>query len=145
VISKTAEYALRAVCFLANGDSGAETTELIARATQVPPSYLTKVLQLLRKAGIVQTQRGTGGGISLAKPATNITILDVVNAVDPIQRIPTCPLGLAQHSAALCPMHSQLDDAFAQLEQVLQGTTIAELIARPRTAKRQCRFPEVVR
>ena len=88
----------------------------IAESTKVPKPYLVKVLQSLSKAGIVELRRGVGGGASLARELEDVTILDVVNAVDPIQRITQCPIGLAAHGVKLCPMHSRLEAAIASIE-----------------------------
>src|SRR3954449_13114835 len=97
MFSQTVEYALRAVVHLAYEAPEARTTAQIADATQVPRDYLAKILQGLAKKGIVVTQRGGGGGVSLVKDPADLTILDVVNAVEPIGRIITCPLGLKTH------------------------------------------------
>ena len=86
MFSQTAEYALRSMSVLASKSPKVVTTLDLADATKVPPAYLSKVLQSLRKAGIVQSQRGIGGGVSLAKDAADITILEIINAVDPIRR-----------------------------------------------------------
>jgi DNA-binding IscR family transcriptional regulator len=56
-----------------------------------------------------------------------ITVYDVVQPVDPIGRIPTCPLGLENHQQALCPLHAALDAAAAELENSFRSTTIAQL------------------
>jgi Rrf2 family protein len=119
------------------------TTEEIAGATRVPPAYLSKVLQALRRAGIVQSQRGIGGGVSLAEEPGNITILEIVNAVDPIRRITECPIGLAAHGVRLCPMHSRLDSALAMVEDVFRNTTLAELLAEQSGRGRVCKFPKL--
>ncbi|MCA9108349.1 MAG: Rrf2 family transcriptional regulator [Planctomycetaceae bacterium] len=142
MFSKTAEYALRSVLVLARRGNGLSTTDDIAAATHVPPHYLRKVLQSLSRAGIVSTQRGIGGGISLSRPDDEITVLDVVNAVDPIRRYNACPLGLEEHGVELCPLHSQLDDVLGMLEQVLGQTTIADLLRQKRVPA-QCRFPNI--
>jgi Rrf2 family nitric oxide-sensitive transcriptional repressor len=63
IFSQTVEYALRAAVWLADHDDG-QTTQEIAEATKVPPSYLAKVLQSLRRAGLVHAKRGVGGGCS---------------------------------------------------------------------------------
>ena len=131
MFSKTVEYALRAVVHLAYEAPAARTTAQIAEATQVPKDYLSKILQNLAKEGIVQTQRGVGGGVSLAKGPDELTILDVVNAVEPIERITVCPLGLKGHGVRLCPLHRRLDDAMAQVEAAFGGTTLAEVLAEP--------------
>jgi Rrf2 family protein len=131
MFSKTVEYALRAVAHLAYEAPSARTTEQISHATRVKPAYLSKVLQALSRAGVVKSQRGVGGGITLAKPAADLTILEVVNAVDPIPRIKTCPLGLKAHGVRLCPLHRRMDDAIATVEAAFAGTTLAEVLAEP--------------
>lgn len=67
MFSQTAEYALRAVVFLAMSQKQAFTTQQIADATKVSAPYLSKVLQLLVKSGLIQSQRGIGGGFVLCK------------------------------------------------------------------------------
>ena len=141
MLSQTVEYALRAMVFLADRNPDACTTEQIAEATRVPAAYLSKVLQSLKRAGLVRSQRGLHGGISLESKPDDLTILEVVNAVDPIQRIRTCPLGLKSHGIHLCPLHSRLDRALAMVEQAFDGTTLAEILAEPTTSVPLCDFP----
>jgi Rrf2 family protein len=131
MFSQTVEYALRAVAHLAYEAPHPRTTDQVAEATQVPPAYLSKVLQALSRGGIVKSQRGVGGGISLARPAEELTILEVVNAVEPIQRIKTCPLGLKSHGVRLCPLHRRIDDALAHVEAAFAATTLAEVLSEP--------------
>ena len=131
MISQTAEYALRAVVYLAMNSGKSFTTQQICLTTKVPAAYLSKVLQSLVRAGLVQSQRGLGGGFVLTKPPEEISILEVLNAVDPIQRIRSCPLGLKAHGTILCALHKRLDDATAIIEQTFANTTIAEILARP--------------
>jgi Rrf2 family nitric oxide-sensitive transcriptional repressor len=131
MFSQTVEYALRAVVHLAYEAPDARTTAQIAEATQVPKDYLAKILQNLAKKGIVSTQRGVGGGVSLAKDAAELTILDVVNAVEPLERIKSCPLGLKAHGVRLCPLHKRVDDALGLVEQAFGQTTLAEVLAEP--------------
>jgi Rrf2 family transcriptional regulator, nitric oxide-sensitive transcriptional repressor len=129
MFSNTVEYALRAIVHLAHEAPAARTTAQIAEATRVPKDYLSKILQGLAKEGIVQTQRGVGGGVSLAKPPDELTILDVVNAVDPIVRFRTCPLNLPNHGANLCPLHKRMDEAMAAVEEAFRRSTLAEVLA----------------
>lgn len=96
-ISQTAEYALRAVVWLAGHAEAAMGTPEIARSTRVPPGYLAKVLQLLGRGGLVTSAPGRKGGFRLARSAAEISILQVVNAVDPVERIRRCPLGIESH------------------------------------------------
>jgi Rrf2 family protein len=141
MLSQTLEYALRAVVHLADQAPAARTTEQIAEVTKVPQAYLSKVLQHLSHAGIVRTARGAGGGVSLVKDPGRLTILEVVNAVDPIRRITTCPLGLAAHGVRLCPLHRRMDDALALVEEAFRKTTLAEVIAEPSASRPLCNFP----
>ena len=133
IISQTAEYALRAIVHLAagNDDNPSQTVGQIAEGTRVPAGYLAKVLQNLARSGLIVSQRGLGGGFRLAKPASDTSIYEIIQAVDPIQRINTCPLGLEAHGTNLCPLHKRLDDAMALIEAQFSATTIAELLEKP--------------
>jgi Rrf2 family protein len=141
VFSQTVEYALRAAVHLASVAPAAQTTDQIAEVTLVPRAYLSKVLQSLTRSGIVQSQRGLGGGMTLGRPADELTILEVVNAVEPVKRIRTCPLGLDAHGVNLCPLHSRLDQALALVERALGSTTLAEVLAEPTMSIPLCPFP----
>jgi len=143
VFSQTVEYALRAVVHLASQMPVACTTDQVAEATRVPRAYLSKVLQALVRGRVVQSQRGLGGGMTLARSPEELTILAVVNAVEPIERIRTCPLGLAAHGVHLCPLHRRLDNAMASVEEAFAATTLAEVLAEPTTSVPLCPFPNV--
>src|SRR5476651_2061023 len=131
MFSQTVEYALRAVVHLADQDPASRTTDQIASATLVPKAYLSKVLQGLCQANIVHSKRGLGGGMTLTKSPSELTILGVVNAVEPIGRIRECPLGLTAHGVRLCPLHKRLDNALALVEKAFRQTTLAEILAEP--------------
>ncbi|MBI4578184.1 MAG: Rrf2 family transcriptional regulator [Planctomycetes bacterium] len=127
MISLTAEYALRAVVWMACRPDAAVGTRDIAEATQVPVGYLSKVLQALARAGLVRSRPGRGGGFLLARRPAAIRVLDVVQAVDPIRRIERCPLGLRRHDGKLCPLHRRLDQTAAMVERAFAESTISEL------------------
>ena len=141
MFSQTVEYALRAAVYLAGEAPEPRTTDQIAGATRVPKAYLSKVLQGLVRGGVVHSRRGTGGGMTLVKPPTELTILEVVNAVEPIGRIATCPLGLESHGTHLCPLHRRLDEAMAMTEAAFRRTTLAEVLAEPSRSIPLCAFP----
>lgn len=144
MFSQTVEYALRAIVYLADQDPDPRTTDQIAVATHVPKAYLSKVLQSLSRGGLVRSQRGLGGGMSLVKRPSALTILEVVNAVEPLQRIRTCPLGLSSHGMRLCPLHRRLDDALASVEQAFGRTTLAELLSEPTSSSPLCEQPRII-
>jgi Rrf2 family protein len=141
MFSQTVEYALRAVVCLADVAPRPRTTEQIAAMTRVPKAYLSKVLRGLCRAGVVHSQRGGGGGMTLAKPPSKLTILEVVNAVEPLGRIRECPLGLAAHGVRLCPLHRRLDNALGLVENAFRRTTLAEVLAEPTASVPLCPFP----
>ncbi len=128
MISQTAEYALRAVIHMAKCRESSLSTRQIADATEVPIAYLSKVLQSLTKAGVIHSHRGLKGGFSLVKPPEDITVYDVINAVDPMKRIESCPLKNTSHGKNLCPLHRRLDSVLEATENAFRSTTLAELL-----------------
>ncbi len=128
MISQTAEYALRVVVCLANRPEESLTNEQISEQTKVPLGYLAKLMQVLRKEELVDSRRGIHGGFTLKKDPGRLSVLDVINAVDPLKRIRHCPLGLKAHGTHLCDLHRQLDDAQAQAEKAFRSHTIASLL-----------------
>ncbi|MDX1929585.1 MAG: Rrf2 family transcriptional regulator [Pirellulaceae bacterium] len=138
MFSQTVEYALRAAVHLAIKSPEAQTTAEIAEATKVPLAYLSKVLQGLREKGIVRLQRGLGGGVSLAREPASLTILDIVNAVEPIQRIKTCPLDLKSHGTQLCALHRRMDTSLKNMEEAFAATTLTELLSESNPSQPLC-------
>lgn len=130
MLPKTAEYALRAAVWLARTPEKPESAEQLAKATRVPRRYLHKVLQDLVKAGLVRSQPGPGGGYRLERKPDEIALLDVVNAVGPLERIRSCPLGLETHTS-LCPLHLELDKAYAEMEAAFARVTLDEVLNQP--------------
>jgi len=128
MLPKTAEYALRAVVWLGREPDRTESADHLAAQTKVPRRYLHKVLQELVRAKLIRSQSGPGGGYTLARSPEKITVLDVVNVVSPLERIRHCPLGLRSHTQ-LCPLHAELDRAYAATEAALSRVTIAELLS----------------
>lgn len=127
MLSKTAEYALRAAVCLAGQPGQPLNADVLAERTKVPRSYLQRVLQDLAGAGVVRSRPGPGGGYEIARATGKVTILDVVNAVAPLERIRECPLGLSSHKQ-LCPLHRELDRAYAATERAFRGVTLKSLV-----------------
>lgn len=128
LLSQTAEYALRAIVCLGTHAGQPLTAAQIATSTHVSVPYLAKVLRLLSRGGLIDSQRGLHGGFTLSRPLKSITIYDVMAAVDPLPRIERCPLGIETHSERLCPLHRRLDEAMAQVEKAFQETTLWDLL-----------------
>jgi len=114
------------------------STAQLAEVTHVPMNYLAKVLQLLAKAGLITGRRGVGGGYRLNRPANEISILDVINAINPIERITTCPLHLDNHSGKLCPLHGRLDDAARMIIEQFGNISLHDMLSEDPTTRPLC-------
>jgi Rrf2 family protein len=142
LFSSTAEYALRGIVYLATNREGLWSSQAIADATKVPPKYISKILNDLVSAGLIISRRGPNGGFALAREPEQISILDVVNAVDPIRRIETCPLGIPTHGHNLCRLHRKLDDTIALVEEALRSSSIIEMTETSKGGSK-CLFPTI--
>jgi Rrf2 family protein len=139
MFSQTVEYALRAMVQLASEAPGASTTQHIAQSTRVPGAYLAKVLQSLRRGGLITSRRGVGGGVKLSRPPRKITLLDVINAVEPLER--NVDSRKRTSGGALALLNRKLDGMLEQLQKSCAATTLAEVAPaskakRPKAARR---------
>lgn len=124
MISQTAEYALRAmVCLSAHWREGLPTSRIVDR-TQVPSGYLPKVMRLLDRAGLIYGIRGAGGGYYLKRLPSDITLWDVVKAVEPGIGVGCCPTD----TGGTCALHATLNEALDAMRGVLESTTLADLL-----------------
>jgi Rrf2 family transcriptional regulator, nitric oxide-sensitive transcriptional repressor len=138
MFSQTNEYALRVILYLALFPEKPSKNADIAKVTQVPPGYLYKVLQTLDKAGLVHGQRGMHGGFTLARSPDQISVLDVISAVDPLPRVRICPLHIEGHALHLCALHKRVDQAFSRVEDAFAKTTVTELLQDTVNSKPLC-------
>lgn len=128
MLSQTSEYALRIMVILAQQKTHPYLRgEEIARGTKVPEAYLAKILQSLNRAGLVRAQKGIGGGYALSQPPSQISLFDIINAVDPFTRIKKCPLGIAGHET-LCPLHKKMDNAYADFQKIFENCLLDDLL-----------------
>jgi Rrf2 family nitric oxide-sensitive transcriptional repressor len=119
MLSLTSEYALSVMAYLAGQGPGFCKVPILARAVGLSEPYAFKVVTSLEHAGLVVTLRGRNGGAKLSRKHQTITLLDVVNAVSPLERIPT-PASLAQ-------LDKRLDALICQLAESLATTTLADV------------------
>ena len=73
-----------------------------------------------------------------------LSILDVVNIVEPLKRIQTCPLGIQSHGITLCPLHRRLDKAIEATETIFRETTLAEMLSQPGSVSPLCEERKLV-
>ena len=136
-ITRQADYAVRAMVYLAQlGPERRAATNQIAQEKHIPPSFLAKIVSQLSVAGLLQTSRGARGGVSLARPADQISLLDVVEAIDGPILLNEC---VGEGTTCLfgddCPMKPIWCDAQKDLVTQLGRTTFAQVAqARPSLA-----------
>lgn len=138
MFSQTAEYALRVAVYLAALHHTPATIAQISSATQTPCGYIAKVIKNLSRAGIIVSQRGKRGGSVLARPADQISVWDVIEAVDPIRKMDQCPLRHMPHVVRLCSLHRRLQAAVNGVEEMLRAATLAELVMETEQSSPPC-------
>jgi Rrf2 family transcriptional regulator, cysteine metabolism repressor len=132
-ISMKSRYAVRALTELARCEETGPGKPVplgdIANAREMPLQFLEQVFAALRRAGIVRSRRGASGGYSLARPAAEISVLDVVAALDGVPSPAECTQGLCERADG-CGASSVWIEAQQALERVLGTTTVGDLLAR---------------
>ncbi|MGD8603800.1 MAG: Rrf2 family transcriptional regulator [Anaerolineales bacterium] len=128
-ITRQADYAVRAVLFLSGLENGGRApTSHIAHEQQIPPSFLAKIVSQLSVAGVVQTSRGARGGVSLARPAEDISLLEVIEAIDGPITLNEC---VADASVCTfgdeCPVHAIWCETHEVLVNRLKATNFGAL------------------
>src|SRR3990172_842081 len=128
-ITRQADYAVRALIYLTKlGPEQRASTSQIALDRQIPPSFLAKIVSQLSVAGLLQTSRGARGGVSLAKSPDQISLLDVVEAIDGPILLNDCVGDInACNFGSSCPMKPVWCDAQKDLVTRLDNTTFASL------------------
>ena len=127
LFSQTTEYALRVMAWLALSPDVLVPTVNLAEKTRVPLHYLAKVLQQLASQELVKGRRGVRGGYRLARPAKEITLLQVVRAVSSVERFPACDMEASESGEVLCPLHRSMDEAMRLVIEVLDARTLEDL------------------
>lgn len=132
LLSKTSEYGLRALIYLARGEAGVPcSVRRIAVDLDVPFHYLSKILQRLGEAGLLKTVRGAGGGVTLVRSAKDISLYDIVTAIEGADLFTRCFLGLPGcGERAPCAMHKEWAVKRQQLESTFKAAKLARLARR---------------
>lgn len=130
LFSKGCTYAIRAALLIAVKEArdGRQFVPIRELANELDLSFhfLTKILQLLTEADIMDSYRGPNGGIGLARPASKISLIDIISAIDGMSLFSECTLGLPGcGEAAPCPLHESWSKRRDELKHLLEKTTLA--------------------
>jgi Rrf2 family protein len=130
-ITRQADYAIRAVLYISKlGINQRAATSQIAKEQRIPPSFLAKIISQLSIAGLLQTSRGARGGVMLARTPQEITLLDVVEAIDGPIALNECVNDEGACSFGnSCPLRPIWCDAQEDLVKRLKGTNFAQFVS----------------
>ncbi len=136
-LTRGGEYGIRGVLYLAQQDNGKiSMLSAIAKAQDVPPRFLAKIFQALARAGIVRSYRGAKGGFSLGRAAGEITIKDVIEAIEGPIYLNVCLVGPGECTRdKICPMHRVWEEAQDKMMGVLARANFADLVKAERQAQ----------
>jgi Rrf2 family protein len=128
-ITRATDYATRVMIYLATLPPGVKAQRVaLARAADVPESFLSKLLQRLVGAGLVASARGSGGGYELAGPRRNVSLLDILEAIEGETRLNICLAdGLSCDRKSWCPAHPIWQEAQQALSEVLRRASLDKL------------------
>ena len=128
-ISREADYALRAVVYLSRlSDGQRAATSKIASEQQIPAAFLAKIVVRLSAAGLIHTSRGARGGVSLARPSDQISMLEVIEVIDGPILVNSCVLRPDECSmSSMCSFRPIFCEAQETLVGKLKSTTLAQL------------------
>ena len=131
-ITRQADYAVRAVRDVARLPEGERLpTAVIAERRKIPLPFLAKIVSQLAVKGILEATRGASGGVSLARPAASITLLEVIEAIDGPVTINRCTRDPnACEFSEDCPVHEVLVESQRMLVEQLGSITFADLVRR---------------
>jgi Rrf2 family protein len=136
MLSTTCEYALRALALLAQEQTGPPLLGRdIAQRAGVPANYLSKILNTLKRAGLVEATRGTGGGYWLARPPESIHLIEVVDLFDAARSNPACILGSVKECTDQepCSAHAAYREVRHAFLRFLENTTLGAIATHPLT------------
>ena len=129
IFSRGCEYAFQAILYLATQPPEKPILQRdISSALNIPPHFLGKVLQLLRRSNLVISQKGKRGGFLLGRSAEDIFLYDILEAVDGCSCLDSCILGFSQcGDENPCPVHSQWKQSKETIMEMLQSRNAEEL------------------
>jgi len=141
IYSSSCEYAIRALTYLAREQKEHDASRkpgdpeyvsipinLVADQEELPRHFLAKIMQTLARSGVLGSQKGPKGGFSLARPSDQITLYDIVEALDDLSNYNHCAVGLAEcNDEAPCPLHNMWVGVRTAVLDYFRRTTLVDL------------------
>jgi Rrf2 family protein len=132
MFSKACEYALRAVLYISIKSVNGERLSMleISKEIDAPVAFTAKILQSLVREGIISSTKGPKGGFFIETKAKEVTINDIVMAIDGVDVLHNCTLGLKECSDEFpCPLHAHVIAYKNHLREILHNTTLQDLVS----------------
>ena len=130
--NQATDYAFRVILYLASlPDGNIANSQTIADEQNIPVSFLQKIMRLLTQGKLVKSYRGTDGGFALARPAAEISLLDVITVIEgpvDLQRCLKEQESCSRGYAAQCPVHATLAVIQTDLTQALSKANFASML-----------------
>ena len=129
IFSKKCEYGMQAVLFLAAQKTGTIVSAgTISQVLKIPREFISKILQSLRDSGIISSSKGKSGGFFLAKPTSQIKLIDIVEAIDGLEMFNSCVLGFPECTPDTpCPVHDSWGALRTKAFEMLSNETLDKL------------------
>lgn len=129
LLSKSCIYGMRGALYLASSSNSKYISiKQISSDLDISPHFLTKIMQELTKAGLLESQKGPKGGVRLKKDGNEVALVEIVAAIDGMDLLTECALGLPGCGTAKpCPLHEQWADTRDEIRKILEDTTLTDL------------------
>ncbi|HEX8522927.1 MAG TPA: Rrf2 family transcriptional regulator [Tepidisphaeraceae bacterium] len=147
IFSNTTEYAIRGLSELAGRTNGSTMLlDQLVAGTSLPRDFMAKIFQRLVRAKLLTSAKGRGGGFALARPAHEITLMDIVEAIEGAKPLDGCVVGLERCNDDMpCPQHDLYKPIRQRLKDYMTTTTLADLAStlKSKQAWHKQRLPQV--
>ncbi|PLX13587.1 MAG: transcriptional regulator [Marinilabiliales bacterium] len=134
MLSSTCKYAIRGIIYIALHNESEKKIGIkeVSNELNIPTPFLGKILQILAKNKLLNSTKGPNGGFSLAKPASEINLLKIIEIIDGLDLFDECLIGLStcssnEHDDVQCPIHKKYLPISMQLHQLFEKETIENL------------------
>ncbi len=130
MFSTSCHYGLQAMIYIALHSTNDKNVDLgqIAEKQEIPKHFLSKILQMLVKKGLLNSMKGPTGGFSLSRPADDITLIEVIDAIDGLDVFTQCGIGFKRcDDDHPCPIHNEYKQVRSNIRELFETKTLLEL------------------